>query len=45
MKLANLQYEQWSSLTFMDFMDWNIKSFLHEKWEDGIVTDEDMKGL
>ena len=44
-KLANLQYEQWSSLTFTDFMDWNIKSFLHEKWEDGIVTDEDMKGL
>lgn len=44
-KLANLQYEQWSSLTFTDFMDWNIKSFLHEKWEDGIVTDEDIKGL
>lgn len=44
-RLANLQYEQWSSLTFTDFMDWNIKSFLHKKWEDGIVTDEDMKGL
>lgn len=44
-KLANLQYEQWSSLTFTDFLDWNIKSFLHKKWEDGIVTDEDMKGL
>ena len=44
-RLANLQYEQWSSLTFTDFMDWKIKSFLHMKWEDGIVTTEDMMGL
>lgn len=44
-RLANLQYEQWSSLTFTDFVDWKIKSFLHMKWEDGIVTTEDMKGL
>lgn len=44
-RLANLQYEQWSSLTFTDFMEWKIKSFLHMKWEDGIVATEDMMGL
>ena len=44
-RLANLQYEQWSNLTFTDFMEWKIKSFLHMKWEDGIVTTEDMMGL
>lgn len=44
-RLANLQYEQWSSLTFTDFVDWKIKSFLHMKWKDGIVTDEDVMGL
>lgn len=44
-KLANQQYEQWSSLTFTDFMDWKIKSFLHMKWEDGIVTEKAMKEL
>lgn len=44
-RLANLQYQQWSSLTFTDFMEWKIKSFLHMKWEDWIVTTEDMMGL
>ena len=44
-RLANLQYEQCSNLTFTDFMELKIKSFLHMKWEDGIVTTEDMMGL